>query len=425
METFEREMNTTATFKDAPAGVPAARKATPDCDVIVLGAGPYGLSATAHLRSVAGLDVRTFGDPMSFWDQNMPTGMLLRSNWTATQIASPSHSLTLEAYQEETGDRFSTPVPLDRFVNYGRWYQRHAVPDLDRRKISRVEPASGGFRITLEDGQELKSHRVVIAAGIGTFASRPVEFEEIPVALASHASEHRDFRRFKGSRLLVIGGGQSALESAALLHESGAEVEVVARTSRIHWLQGTLSKTLHHRLGGFVKRLLYAPTDVGPAGISQLMARPPLVRKLPRALQDKLRKRCVRPAGARWLVERLRDVPLCLGRTVVSVNRAGDRVNVRLDDGTERTVDHVLLGTGYKVDVGKYPFLAPELLTAIERHNGYPILKEGLETSVPGLHILGAPAVRSLGPLMQFVSGTTYASQVLLQSIGRQVGKRL
>ena len=158
---------------------------------------------------------------------------------------------------------------------------------------------------------------------------------------------------------------------------------------------------------------MYAPTDVGPAGLSQLLARPDLLRHLPRALQDKLRKRAVRPAGARWLVNRLASIPITLGRSVVSAGSTGERVIVKLDDGSERTVDHILFGTGYRVDISKYDFLAPDLLKSIERFNGYPVLKRGLETSVPGLHILGAPAAWSFGPLMQFVSGTTYASRAL------------
>src|SRR5271170_7869525 len=114
------------------------------CDVIIIGAGPYGLSAAAHLRTLEGLDVRVFGEPMSFWDRNMPVGMRLRSNWSATQIAAPEDSLTIVAYQAASGDRFSTPVPLDRFIQYGLWYQRQAVPDLDQRKVARVESGKQG-----------------------------------------------------------------------------------------------------------------------------------------------------------------------------------------------------------------------------------------------------------------------------------------
>ncbi|MGH9430462.1 MAG: FAD-dependent oxidoreductase [Terriglobia bacterium] len=387
------------------------------CDVAIIGAGPYGLSAAAHLRTVKGLEIRVFGEPMSFWGDNMPIGMRLRSSWSATQIADPDNSLTLEAYQTATGNHFSAPVPLDQFVRYGLWYQRQAVPNLDQRKVSRVESSWGGFQLTLQDGEKIISHRVIIAGGIRPFAWRPPEFQALPSSLASHTSEYRDLRNFAGKRVSVIGGGQSALESAALLHEGGAEVEIIARSSRIHWLQGWVSTVLHWRLGRFTSRLLYAPTDVGPAGISQLMARPDLLRRLPRRVQDKLRKRAVRPAGARWLVNRLHEVPISLGRSVVSVESAGQRVKVRLDDGSERIADHILLGTGFRVDVSKYEFLAPELVESIDRVNGYPRLKEGLESSVPGLYFLGAPAAWSFGPLMQFVSGARYASNALIKRI--------
>ncbi len=326
------------------------------CDVVVIGAGPYGLSAAAHLRTVKGLDVRVFGDPMSFWEQNMPAGMFLRSGWTATHIADPNQALTLEAFQAASGSRFSTPVPLDRFVQYGQWYQGRAVPDLDRKKVSRLESTPQGFRITTADGEALSARRVIVAAGIGMFAWRPPEFAGLPCSLASHASNHFDLSRFAGKRVLVVGGGQSALESGALLHEGGAAVEIVARRQKINWLQGIASTALHYQLGSFVKHLLYAPTDVGPAGMSQLMARPDLLRKLPRGIQDKLRKRAVRPAGSRWLVKRLENVPIRLGRSISTVSTPGDRVTIKLDDGSERTVDHVLLGTGYRVDIAKYGF---------------------------------------------------------------------
>jgi len=347
----------------------------------------------------------------------MPAGMLLRSNWTATQIASPQGTLTLEAYQNATGDRFSTPVPVDRFVGYGLWYRCQAVPDLDPRTVVGVERADVGFSIALEDGEVVLAVRVIVAVGVHAFAWCPPQFEVLPSSLASHTSAHQDFTQFSNKHIIVVGGGQSALESGALLHESGATVEVVTRSQEIHWLQGHLSRTLHHRLGNLTRRLLYAPTDVGPAGISQLMARPNLLRRFPRAVQEKLWKRAVRPAGARWLVERLRDVPIRLGSSIASVAPVGERVKVQLSDGTERTVDHILLGTGYRVDIAKYRFLAPELLCLIRHHGGYPCLEEGLETSVRGLHIIGAPAAWSFGPLMQFVSGTTYASQALMHAI--------
>ncbi|HVW87685.1 MAG TPA: FAD-dependent oxidoreductase [Bryobacteraceae bacterium] len=390
------------------------------CDVAIIGAGPYGLSAAAHLSAIKNLDVRIFGEPMSFWSECMPTGMYLRSNYTATEIADPHHSLTLGAYQAATGCTVSTPVPLDRFIDYGLWYQRSAVPHVDRRLVSRVATDPRGFRLTVGDtGETIYSRRVVVAAGIGSFPRRPTLFQGMPGPLVSHTSEHREFRRFAGKTVLIVGGGQSALESAALLRECGAEAEVIARSGHIHWLQGALSKTLHHRLGKTTRRLLYAPTDVGPAGVSQLVARPDLLKYLPRGVRNTLWMRCIRPAGARWLVHRLQGVPVRLGRSVVSAAISGGRVSLRLDDDSPRVVDHVLLGTGYRVDISRYGFFSPELSGRIHRANGYPLLGEGLETSVPGLHILGAPAAWSYGPLMQFVSGARYASLALSRRISR------
>jgi thioredoxin reductase len=390
-----------------------------NCDVTILGAGPYGLSATAHLRTIPGLDVRVFGHCMSFWQDHMPKGMFLRSDWEATHIADPHDALTLEAFQAASGLRFSKPVPLDYFVQYGQWFQRQVLPDLDTREIARIESNANGFHVHLADGESFHSRHVIIAAGINSFAWRPPEFQNLDASLATHTSEHRDLSQFAGRQVLVIGSGQSALESAALLHEGGAEVEVIGRADHINWLQGWASTTLHWRMGSFVRSLLYAPTDVGPAGISQLMARPDLLRKLPRWLQDKLRKRSVRPAGSRWLAKRLEKVPIHLGRYVVSATPVGGRVKVRLNDGSERTADHIFLGTGYHVDISKYDFLSPQLKNSISCFNGYPRLRPALETSVDGLHILGAPAAWTFGPLMQFVSGAHYVSAALLRHFSK------
>jgi hypothetical protein len=163
--------------------------------------------------------------------------------------------------------------------------------------------------------------------------------------------------------------------------------------------------------------LLYAPPDVGPAFVSQLVARPDLYRRTPRRLQDRLATRSVRPAGAGWLRPRLRDVPIRNGVQVAGVDSCHGRVRLRLDDGTEQTVDHVLLGTGYRVDLSKYGFLAPQLVEAIDCVNGYPRLSGGFETSVPGLHIVGAPAAWSFGPLMRFVAGSGFAGRVLARRL--------
>jgi FAD-dependent urate hydroxylase len=384
------------------------------CDVAIVGAGPYGLGAAARLRSAGELDVKVFGEPMSFW-AGMPEGMLLRSAWDACHIGFPDGELTLDAYQAFSGRDFDKPVPLEAFIDYGRWFQRMAVPDVDSRRVRHVDRAANGFTLEIAGGEILTADRVVVAAGIEAFPARPPVFDICPRDAVTHSAEHRDLGRFAGGRVLVIGGGQSALESAALLHEVGTEVEVVARKDHITWLHGG---TVQRRLGR-LKPLFYAQTDVGPAGLSRVVAVPRLFRRFPRPLQEKMARRAIRPAGARWLVDRLAEVPITTAREVVQARATGEGITITLDDGSKRSADHVILGTGYRVDVRSYEFLAPTLRRDLRCAAGYPLLGRGLESSVRGLHFLGAPAAWSYGPTMRFVSGSWFAARQLTAHLSR------
>jgi hypothetical protein len=384
-----------------------------NCDVTILGAGPYGLAAGAHLQQVRGLDVRIFGEPMWFWKNRMPTGMLLRSSWEASHIADPKSALTLDAYRMVSGNHVSSPVSLERFIDYGLWFQRNAIPNLDQRKIATIELDLHNFRLTLADGEVFKSRRVVIAGGICPFAWRPPEFANLPSELASHSSEHQDLSRFAGKKVLVIGGGQGALESGALLHEGSADVEIMVRATQINWL-GWKKRIKNW---GPIYNILYSWSDVGPAGISRIVSIPDLLMKFPRHFQDRLRRRSIRPGGAAWLPARLRGVPVLTGKFVVSAAPFGGRVRLILNDRTERVVDHVLLGTGYRMDITRYGFITPDILHRLQCSGGFPKLVSGFESSVSGLHFLGAPAAWTYGPLMYFVAGTKYAARTLTRHI--------
>src|SRR5213082_680629 len=383
------------------------------CDVAIVGAGPYGLSAAAHLKAANGLDIRVFGEPMSFWERHMPKFMLLRSPLAGSHLSDPDQDLTLQGYQASTGNAITSPLPLCRFIDYGRWFQSQAVPDCDPRKIERVEKNGMGFRLTTEDGEVWKARRVIIAAGIEPFAWRPEEFKHVPHELASHSCDHHDLSSFFEKKVVVIGGGQSALESAALLHEAGADVEVLVRAPFVRWLWR--QKWFHTFKP--VARMLYAPADVGQAGLSHLVARPNLFRRLPRSIQNKWGKRAIRPAGAAWLNARCQPIRITTSRFVTSAAPQGARLALTLNDGAARHVDHVLMATGYRVNISQYPFLPSSLLKTISMVDGYPTLNNRFESSVDGLHFLGAPAAWSFGPLMRFVAGADFASRNLTRGI--------
>lgn len=398
--------------------IPQAKRSTTaenkECDVAVIGAGPYGLSAGAHLKA-GGLSVRVFGQPMSFWADKMPAGMLLRSPREASNLSDPRGAFSLEAYEAASGLGPAAPLPLETFVDYGLWFCQQLDSDLDRRTVATVDREAEGFRLTLQGGEKVRASKVVVAAGIGFFQRRPIEFANLSEAQVSHCYEGRKLKEFSGKRVAVIGAGQSALESAALLRETGASVEVIAKITELRWIGG--HPWLHHL--GPISTLLYSKYDVGPAGISRLVANPQIVRHIPLKTRDKIRKRAVRPAGSRWLPARLASVKLTLGRKVKTATEVGSEINLCLDDATERRVDHVLLGTGYDVEISRYPFLPPEVVKSIRQADGYPVLGGDFRSSLPGLYFVGAAAARSFGPLLYFVAGTEFSSRALAASIIR------
>jgi FAD-dependent urate hydroxylase len=109
-----------------------------------------------------------------------------------------------------------------------------------------------------------------------------------------------------------------------------------------------------------------------------------------------------------------------MSRAVAAAVPSGRGVHVTFTDGTAGTFDHLLLGTGYKVDISQYSFLAPSLAARIRRAGGYPVLRPGMESSVPGLFFVGAPAAWSFGPIMRFVAGGWFGGQSVADAVARR-----
>jgi FAD-dependent urate hydroxylase len=386
---------------------------TPDLEAAVIGAGPHGLAATIHLRR-AGVQAYALGQPMSFW-QSMPKGMRLRSNLSATNMVEPVGPLSLHSYMDETGERFGHPVALRRFVDYGLWVQRNGVPDLDTRLVTTVERRNAGFSLALSDGRSCTARRVIVACGIAPFAHIPNGFGHLPPHLVSHTSAHHDMAAFAGKRVAVVGGGQSAFEAAVLMNERDADVEVLVRGPEVTYLR---SWSPIHFIGPF-RHVVYAPTDVGPLWYSRLVAAPRAFGLLPRATRDRIAYRSIRPACSYFVKVRLDGVRVTCATRVVRAEPRDAGLLIYLSDGTTREVDHLMFGTGYRVDVARYPFLGAEILRALRLVGGYPVLRRGFESSVAGLHILGAPAAYSFGPIMRFVSGSWYGGQAVARALAR------
>jgi hypothetical protein len=283
-----------------------------------------------------------------------------------------------------------------------------------------VEALDDGFHLALDDGESFFAKRVVMATGLLNHEYRPAQFDGLPRDLVSHSCEHTDSGRFRGRHVAVIGRGQSACESAALLHEAGANAEIFCRGGLV-WNadpggRGALRRAVHTLLGD----ALIPPSQVGTFPFNWLVEAPGVIRHFSEQSRDRLNTHCLRATAALNLQCRLQDIPVNEGCRILDARRDGDGIELTLDSGTRR-VDHVLLATGYRIDVDKMNILDPRLRSRVARHGGLPILSAGFESNVAGLHFVGSFAVASFGPLLRFIAGAGFAARRITRlTVGRR-----
>jgi thioredoxin reductase len=384
--------------------------------IVIIGAGPYGLSAAAHLRR-HGLPFRIFGTPMESWRSNMPAGMFLKSEGEASNLADPDGAYTLKAHCKRYGlhhQDYGAPVPLETFHTYGRSFQRLLVPELENNQVIRLDRSPGGFELETATGETLTARFVVVAVGFRDFAHMPVRLAHLPPELVSHTSRHRGFAAFAGRDITVIGGGQSALETAALAREQGADVRVLVRRPELVW-----NAPPQDRPRPLAQRVRYPMTGLGPGWRLLFYCRAPSwFRLLPETTRMHAVRTALGPAGAWWLRERVvGKVPVLTGHTVLSAEACGSGVRLRVqrDDGRviDCTTEHLIAGTGYRVDLNRLTFLSERLREQLHLVDGAPVLSSSAEASVGNLHFLGLASAYSLGPSMRFVYGAQYSARRL------------
>ncbi|WP_405917080.1 FAD-dependent oxidoreductase [Streptomyces sp. NBC_00728] len=393
-------------------------------DLLVVGAGPYGLSIASH-AAAAGLSLRVLGRPMASWRDHMPRGMFLKSEPWASSLSDPQGRWRLETYCAGRGvaARHGEPVPVELFASYGLWFARNAVPGVDERMAVRVRACPGGFEALVDDGEVLRARTVVLAVGVMPFAEVPAALDGLGPEQVSHSSDHSSLSRFRGRDVTVIGGGQAALETAALLCEQGTRARVLVRADRLRWNDEPparerpwyrSARAPHSGLGCGWRNWFYAE-------------RPGLFRRLPEPTRARIAATALGPAGAWWVRDRVEPVvEVMLGHEVTSAYASG--IDVRLEtvdrDGTPMCLetDHVIAATGFRARRERLGLLDDDLRARLAAGpDGPPEIGRDFESSVPGLFMAGLITASAFGPAMRFVQGAGFTADTLVRGVRRRL----
>jgi cation diffusion facilitator CzcD-associated flavoprotein CzcO len=401
-------------------------------ETAIIGAGPYGLSVAAHLRGL-GVPFRIFGRPMDSWLEHMPKGMMLKSDGFASNIYDPQGGFTLKQFCAEQGIEYSDtalPVSLETFTQYGLAFRERMVPELEKKLVVSVDRSPDGFLLQLDDGELVKTRRVVLAVGITHFAHIPANLGHLPPELLSHSFRHRDLEPFRGRSVVVIGGGSSATDLAGLLRETDADVQLVARDTSLKF-HGMPQLGKPRSLW---QRVRNPQSGLGPGWRSRFFANAPMMfHYWPESLRLKTVRKHLGPSGGWFAKEKvIGKLPVLLGHTPLRAEAQGGRVRLQLRafDGGEREIvtDHIVAATGYRVDLGRLKFLSTEIRSKVKAVDGTPVLSTNFESSVPGLYFVGVASANSFGPVMRFAFGAGFAARRLAEtmtkslSLGRAFG---
>jgi thioredoxin reductase len=288
-----------------------------------------------------------------------------------------------------------------------------------------LERTPDGFSLRLEDGEVVSTRRVVLAVGITHFAYTPPNLTQLSAEFVTHSFAHRDLQPFRGRSVVVLGGGSSAIDLAALLHESGAQVQLVARATELKFH----SRQQTDKPRSLWERLRRPQSGIGPGLKSRFFANSPLAfHYLPEKLRLKFVRTHLGPAGGWFAKDKIVGrVPLVLGYSVERAEMKGTKVALQLlgNDGSKREVcaDHVIAATGYKVDLDRLKFVSSELRSSIKAISGSPVLSSTFESSIPGLYFVGVAAADSFGPVMRFAYGAPFMARRLAQTVAKALAQ--
>jgi hypothetical protein len=393
--------------------------------IAIVGAGPYGLSLAAHLHE-RGIPFRIFGQPMQVWRTQMPSGMHLKSDGFASDLYDPARRFTLKQYCHDHGIAYADyglPVSLDTFVAYGLEFQRKLVSMLEPISVVEVSRDGNSYRLRLENDETASAAAVVIATGISYYGYVPDPLAALPADLCTHSSAHHDLSGFRGRRVVVVGGGASATDLAALLHTAGASVQLVTRRPLdFHLPPGNKPRSLWQRIR--------APNfGLGPGLRSTLYTLAPgLFHQLPHGMRQRIVSHHLGPSGGWFIKDQVtRNVSMHVGYVIQTVTPKQGGLLLHLEGVSgpplDIEADHIIAATGYQASVARLGLLSEQLRSSLELEGQSPVLSPSFESSIPGLYFIGVASALSFGPLMRFARGAEYPAVRLGHHLSSAYGR--
>lgn len=372
-------------------------------DLLIIGAGPFGLSMAAYAKAL-GVDHVIVGKPMEFWKSNMPAGLILRSacDWHLDPFGIHTIENYLKTQNLVPAD--VEPLSLKFYLGYAEWFQKQKQIEVRPALVERLDHdgSSSRFKAMLDDGTSIAADKVLIALGFRYFKNIPTELAEIfPAERLAHTCDTIDFEHYRGQRCLIVGGRQSAYEWAALLHEHEAAAVHVVHRHEAPVFEASDWSWVNPMVEGMVED-------------------PGWFRNLPPGEKEDLNRRFWSEGRMKlepWLGPRIDHETVRIwpnSRVVRCDVLPSGELDVTLDTGKKLRVDQVILATGYNVDLEKVPFLAAgNLLASLETKDGYPVLDEHLQSSVPGLFFTSMAAARDFGPFFAFTVSVVASTKII------------
>jgi thioredoxin reductase len=353
--------------------------------------------------------------------------MMLKSDGFASNIYDPESAFTLERFCADRGIEYAhagVPVRLETFAAYGLAFKDRMVPELEDKLVTHVHRVHDGFELQLADGETFQARTVVLAVGITHFDYVPESLAHLPEEFISHSARHHEVEPFRGRDVVVIGGGSSAMDLAGLLHEAGANVQLVSRRQELKFHSQPTGKPRSRW-----QQIRHPQSGLGPGLRSRFFANAPaLFYYLPESIRVETVRKTLGPSGGWFIRDKvIGKVPLHLGCTPTGAEVKNGRVTltVRATDGSERQIatEQIIAATGYRVNLERLEFLSSELRSQIKTIDGSPKLSSSFESSQPGIYFVGVAAAVSFGPVMRFAFGAGFAARRIAQTMTKALAQ--